>query len=193
MSLYDGWCRNHQRHHPPKNSTGSFSYRSVDCPLVRPAVLPIMSIGDSGIGINSRLGGHCRGAGHYLRKEHRRYCSILWTPEFRTSKLCSICFELVHLAKARRRIGDKWKTMRINGAMVCSNPECRGHKCGHTIRGRDTQATVNICLVGLSRHDPKNQRCHCSHLSLSHAPPRLIRPARTDSARSVFFDEIFPL
>jgi hypothetical protein len=109
-----------------------------------------MNIGDAGMGVNSRIGGHCRGAGHYIRKEHRRYCSVLWTPEFRTSKLSSICLKQVHLARARRRIGGDLKTVRVNGATACSNPECRGHECGYTIRGRDTQAAANMCLVGIS-------------------------------------------
>jgi hypothetical protein len=163
VSTYDGWCTIHHRHHLPKNGTGSFSFLTVGCPLVQPNVATIMSIGDAGMSVGSRFGGHYKAAGHYLRKEHRRYSSILWAPEFRTSKLCVLCFKQVSLVKTRREIGGKWRTVRVNGATVCSNPECRGHECGYTIRGRDTQAAANICLVGMS-------------IALSDTPKSVLQP-----------------
>jgi hypothetical protein len=72
------------------------------------------------------------------------------TNEHRSSKTCVFCYKQVNLARSRRRIGDKIKTIRVHGALECVNPECSSFKAGYTIKPRDSQAALCIAIAGAS-------------------------------------------
>ncbi|KAF9987146.1 hypothetical protein BGZ65_004884 [Modicella reniformis] len=56
----------------------------------------------------------------------------------------------VALARSRRLVDDQVKTVRVNGALECSNSFCPAFRVGYTLRPRDAQAAVNIGIAGLS-------------------------------------------
>ncbi len=62
------------------------------------------------------------------------------TDEFRSSKTCAYCYIQVRLAKARRIDKEKKpiRTVNLNGAVECINPNCASFQCGYTVKPRDS-------------------------------------------------------
>ncbi|KAF9987009.1 hypothetical protein BGZ65_005423, partial [Modicella reniformis] len=58
--------------------------------------------------------------------------------------------ELKELARSRRLVDDQVKTVKVNGALECSNSFCPAFRVGYTVRPRDGQAAVNIGIAGFS-------------------------------------------
>ncbi|CAO3565152.1 unnamed protein product [Mortierella alpina] len=131
-------------------------------PIPRPSghIMPILFIGDAGTGVGSRIKGHARRAGGKMRSRHRRYCPVAITDEFRTSKTCAYCQTQVRLARSRRVDKTKRliKTVNVNGAIECYNPDCVSVVCGYVTKPRDPHAAVNIALAGASPHLDSSQR-----------------------------------
>ena len=115
-----------------------------------PAVLPIMLIGDAGTCVGSRLKGHSRRGGGRMRAQHRQYCPVAIVDEYRTSRVCFYCFQEMQLVRSRRVKGQAIRTVRVHGAVECTNPDCVAVKGRYTIRPRDTHASAVIGLSGLA-------------------------------------------
>ncbi|KAK3825497.1 MAG: hypothetical protein J3Q66DRAFT_278143 [Benniella sp.] len=109
-----------------------------------------MITGLAGTGVGSRIGGHTRRGGKKLRHEHQQHCVVALTDEFRTSKVCVYCFHQVQQARSRRLINGEIKTVRVHGALECTNPACPSFQEGYTIKPRDPHAAVAIALAGIS-------------------------------------------
>lgn len=149
VSLVDGWCNKCHCHHIPTSSTKTFSY-STECPKARQFVLPVMLIGTAGTGVGSRIGGHARRGGGMLRKQHIQYSTIGMTNEYRSSQTCIFCFQQIQLARSRRLVGGKVKSVKVRGAVECVNPSCVSFKCSYTIKSRDPHSAVCIAVAGAS-------------------------------------------
>ncbi|CAO3572960.1 unnamed protein product [Mortierella alpina] len=126
-------------------------------PLIpRPSgyIMPVLFIGDAGTGVGSRIKGHARRGGGKMRSAHRRYCPVAITDELRTSKTCAYCQTQVRLARSKRVDKEKKliKTVNVNGAIECYNPDCVSVVCGYVIKLHDPHAAVNIALAGASPH-----------------------------------------
>ena len=109
-----------------------------------------MLIGSAGTGVGSRIGGHARRGGGKMREQHRRYCTVGMTDEYRSSKTCIWCFQQVRLPRSRRLINGKIKTVKVHGAVECVNPSCISVQCGYTIKSRDPHACKKLRLNLLS-------------------------------------------
>ncbi|GJJ75259.1 hypothetical protein EMPS_07617 [Entomortierella parvispora] len=129
------------------------------CPKSRPVVIPLMLHGDAGLGVGSRLKGHSKMGGNKVPERHMRYTPVAKTPEHKSSQTCPFCFQLVRLARARRKKDGEMRLVRVHGAIECTNPDCESYKVGYTQRGRDTNAAVNIALAGyvLVTSDPEDR------------------------------------
>ncbi|KAF9942579.1 hypothetical protein BGZ70_006116, partial [Mortierella alpina] len=110
----DGWCMRCSRHHLPVVENNMMRARQA-CPRHDPQVLPVMIIGDKGTGVGSRIGGHARRGGSKMRRNHRRYCTVVIHDEFRTSKTCTYCHGAVVLARSRRIKNGQVVFRTING------------------------------------------------------------------------------
>ncbi|KAF9570598.1 hypothetical protein EC968_001673 [Mortierella alpina] len=123
---------------------------STDLPGTPPAVLPIMLIGDAGTCVGSRLKGHSRRGGSKMRAQHRQYCPVAIVDEYRTSRVCFYCFQEMQMARSRRVKGQAIRTVRVHGALECTNHECVAVKGRYCIRPRDTHASAVIGLSGVA-------------------------------------------
>ncbi|CEG74498.1 hypothetical protein RMATCC62417_09702 [Rhizopus microsporus] len=56
-------------------------------------VMPIMFVGDCGLGIDSRIKGYMRYGGHWKPLKHSLYTSVCITNEHNTSQTCIYCFQ----------------------------------------------------------------------------------------------------
>ncbi|CAO3565989.1 unnamed protein product [Mortierella alpina] len=115
-----------------------------------PAVLPIMMIGDAGTCVGSRLKGHSRRGGSKMRAQHRQYCPVVMVDEYRTSRICYYCLQETQLVRSRRVKGQAIRTVRVHGAVECTNHDCIAVKGRYTIRPRDAHASAVIGLSGLA-------------------------------------------
>ncbi|GJJ70397.1 hypothetical protein EMPS_02746 [Entomortierella parvispora] len=86
------------------------------CPKSRPVVIPLMLHGDAGMGVGSRLKGHSKMGGNKVPERHMRYTPVAKTPEHKSSQTCPFCFQLVRLARARRK--------KDGGDEIGSCPRC---------------------------------------------------------------------
>ena len=121
------------------------------CPLEKPDIIPIILHGAAGMGDGSRLKGKAKMGGNIIPERHMRCATVAKTNEHMTSQVCPYCFELVHLARARRKTSNgNTRIMRVHGAVACGNPDCISFKCGYSHRARDSNAALNIALAGHS-------------------------------------------
>lgn len=158
----DGWCHHCNSHHIPSRPDAKGFRYDVNCPKLernKPFILPVLMIGNAGTGVGSRIKGHSRRGGGKMRAEHRRYCTVGMTDEYRSSKTCVYCSHQVRQARARRvdRINKTIKTVTVNGTVECVNPNCISFTCGYTIKSRDPHAAVGIAIAGASPHFEPNR------------------------------------
>ncbi|KAG0041716.1 hypothetical protein BGZ83_001405, partial [Gryganskiella cystojenkinii] len=146
-----GHCDECHRRHDVQWSKDGFQFPST-CPNNTPRYLPVLFLGDQGMCINSRLKG-IRMTGNTVPAEHAHYIPVCNTSEHRTSKVCIFCGWLTRQARGYKHVKDsEGKLMRrlvwINGAIECVNKNCIAVRAGYTIRGRDTNAAINILVNG---------------------------------------------
>ncbi|KAF9943724.1 hypothetical protein BGZ70_005507, partial [Mortierella alpina] len=79
------------------------------------------------------------------------------TDEYRSSKNCVYCHFPIRLARSRRLVEGKIKTVYVNGAVECINPDCESVTCGYTTKSRDPHAAVGIAIAGSSPHFDANR------------------------------------
>ncbi|KAF9306604.1 hypothetical protein BGZ74_004967 [Mortierella antarctica] len=150
VSAQDGWCSQCSQHHLQHlNEKLQYVYDPV-CPSNLKKVVPVLLIGNAGTGVGSFIGGIERRGGKKLRHHHMRSAVVCITSEFRTSKTCSLCLWRVTLAKSRRIVDGKLKTVRVNGAVQCHNAACPSVQKGFCIKSRDGNAALNIGLAASS-------------------------------------------
>ena len=163
-----GHCRTCRRHHPPTQCTRRTGRASTtnrlayapDCPRTRPSTVTVLAYGTAGSGAGSRIHGHVRWGGKWLREQLlRQDVVVVVTDEFCTSKTCTSCFQRLQLQKSRRLVGGQIKTRAVNGAVVCPNPLCPAVRAGYATRPRDSNAALGILLAMASvalpdRKDP---------------------------------------
>lgn len=150
VSAVDGWCTQCSVHHIPNEPEAKTFQHASQCPKTLPEQRPVLLIGEAGTGVGSRIGGHQRRGGGKMREQHRRYCTVGMTNEFRTSKTCIYCFCQVRQARARRLVNGKVKSVRIHDAIECINPECPSVMQGYTVKPRDAHAAAAIAIAGAS-------------------------------------------
>jgi hypothetical protein len=150
VSPIDGWCNGCQRHHVARSPESRKYAHPAECPKARQFLLPVLLIGSAGTGVGSRIGGHARRGGGKMREQHRRYCTVGMTNEYRSSKTCVFCFQPVQLARSRRLVSGKVKVVKVHGAVECVNPACPSFKCGYTTKPRDPHAALCIAIAGAS-------------------------------------------
>ncbi|KAF9540335.1 hypothetical protein EC957_004375 [Mortierella hygrophila] len=107
-----------------------------------PRITPVLFVGTGGLCIGSRMGGNLKLGGGRITNQHRQACPVLMTNEMRTSQVCIYCYHELRLARARRLINGRIKTIRVHGAVECVINDCESVRCGHTIRGWGDSATV---------------------------------------------------
>ena len=100
VSAVDGWCTQCNRHHIPNEPESRMFKHVTQCPKSQPELRPVLLIGEAGTGVGSRIGGYQRRGGGKMREQHRRYCTIGMTNEYRTSKTCIYCSCQVRQARA---------------------------------------------------------------------------------------------
>lgn len=150
VSAADGWCTLCNRHHIPNEPEFKTFRHVAQCPKSQPQVRPVLLIGEAGTGVGSRIGGYQRRGGGKMREQHRRYCTVGMTNEFRTSKTCIYCYCQVRQARARRLVNGKVKFVNLHDAVECINPECPSVKQGYTVKPRDAHAAAAIAIAGAS-------------------------------------------
>ena len=114
-------------------------------------LIPVFLYGAAGTGVGSRIGGHARRGGKKVRQEHMQHAVVALTNEWRTSQTCATCFSQLGLARGRRIIRGKVKSLRLHGAVHCTNRGCPLVRRGWTIQPRDTNAALCIGISGTSR------------------------------------------
>ncbi|KAK3822905.1 MAG: hypothetical protein J3Q66DRAFT_424384, partial [Benniella sp.] len=150
VSPVDGWCTQCNCHHIP-NEPESKTFKHMDqCFHSRPELRPVHLIGEAGTGVGSPIGGYQRRGGGKMREQHRQYCTVGMTNEYRTSKTCIYCFCPIRQAHARRMINGKVKVVRLHDAVECINPDCPSVGEGFAIKPRDAHAAVAIAIAGAS-------------------------------------------
>ncbi|KAF9106577.1 hypothetical protein BGX27_009105, partial [Mortierella sp. AM989] len=142
----DGFCKDCQVHHIPEDGNCG----PAQCPKTTADVLPVMFVGDAGTGVGSRIQGHARRGGKKLRVEHQKHCPVVLTDEYNSSKTCIYCFEQLSKASSRRIVNSHIRTVSVNGALECVNPDCVSFLVGYTIKSRDAHSAVAIALAGAS-------------------------------------------
>ncbi|KAG9319417.1 hypothetical protein KVV02_002477 [Mortierella alpina] len=143
VSPMDGWCHHCNRHHIPSRPDAKRFRYDVNCPKFnrnKPFIFPVLMIGNAGTGVGSRIKSHSRRGGGKMRAEHRRYCTVGMTDEYRSPKTCVYCSHQVRQARARRvdRINKTIKTVNVNGTVECVNPNCISLSAGT----RSSQGTL---------------------------------------------------
>ncbi|KAI8358047.1 hypothetical protein B0O80DRAFT_273323 [Mortierella sp. GBAus27b] len=105
------------------------------CPKASTNVIPVIFHGNAGTGVGFRIKGHNRYGGSKQRTENGRYCPVIVTDEFCTSRLRSFCFTQVELAPGKPTAdGRKHRTHR---AVLCINPDCISVQARYSIKPRD--------------------------------------------------------
>ncbi|KAK3808800.1 MAG: hypothetical protein J3Q66DRAFT_417376 [Benniella sp.] len=144
-----GYCQPCRQHHPPK-MCNHLTYPD-QCPTDKPDHITVFAYGAAESGIGSRISGHLRWGGNWMRQELlRQGLVVALTDEYCTSKTCVYCFERLKLQKSRRLVGTEIKTKTVHGSVVCVNPECPAVQAGYAARLRDTNAAVGILLSAAS-------------------------------------------
>ncbi|KAG9319066.1 hypothetical protein KVV02_000726 [Mortierella alpina] len=82
---------------------------------------------------------------------HRQYCPVAIVDEFRTSRVCFYCFQEMQLVRSKRVKGQVIRTVRVHGAVECTNHDCVAVKGWYTIRPQDTHV---LAVIGLSSTIP---------------------------------------
>ena len=107
--------------------------------------------GAAGLGVGSRIAGHSRVGGGWMRKMHyQQGRTVAWTPEPGTSKTCHGCAGRLVPARGKKVVDGKLTWCKVNGALECVNPSCVTYACGYTVRSRDPQSGEyrrHVCLV----------------------------------------------
>ncbi|KAF9571998.1 hypothetical protein EC968_010475 [Mortierella alpina] len=89
-----------------------------------PSPIPVFLIGAAGTGVGSRIKGHERRGGGKMREQHRQSAVVAITNEYRTSQTCYACFRQLRLARSRRFLNGKVKSISVHGAVECLNRNC---------------------------------------------------------------------
>lgn len=113
--------------------------------------IPIMFIGDQGLGTNARIKGHVKGVATKIRKEHHLHTVVVMTSEYRTSQTCGWCLGPVVRPRATILKDGKKKKRSVHGASLCMNTKCPLYRAGRAVQGRDYMAAICIALNGISR------------------------------------------
>ncbi|KAI8085009.1 uncharacterized protein BX664DRAFT_177013 [Halteromyces radiatus] len=100
--------------------------------------------GDAGRGTNSLIKGHLRGGRTRFLKEISQRSYVAITPEFRISKLCCFCQELIH----PKNVKKNGKLSSNLDTVICQNPSCPARKKGYHAISWDVNASVNMIMVG---------------------------------------------
>lgn len=145
----NGYCKPCRQHHPP-TMCNTLSYPD-QCPKSKPDNITVFAYGSAGSGVGSRIGGHLRWGGNWMRQELLRLGLVVaLTDEYCTSRICVYCFQRLQLQKSRRLVGTAVKTRTVHGSVVCVNPQCPAVMEGYATRPRDTNAAVGILLSAAS-------------------------------------------
>ncbi|KAL1926016.1 hypothetical protein VTP01DRAFT_7109 [Rhizomucor pusillus] len=113
--------------------------------------IPIMFIGDQGLGTNARINGHVKGVATKIRKEHHLHTVVVMTSEYRTSQTCGWCLGPVVRPRATILKDGKEKKRSFQGAFLCMNSKCPLYSAGRAVQSRDYMAAICIALNGISR------------------------------------------
>ena len=85
-----------------------------------------------------------------MREQHRRYCPVGMTDEYRPSKTCLFCLQQqVRPARSRRIKDGRITVVNVHGALEGVNPDYLSFKCGYTVKPWDEHAAVAIALAGI--------------------------------------------
>lgn len=185
----DGWCSSCKVHHPlasrgPKGERAQFTY-STSCPRAGLNVACVTAYGAAGSCIGSRLGGHLKWGGKWIRRELLLMnILVAVTDEYCTSQFCPFCFSRIQLSRSRRLVGTTIRTKTIHGSVECRNPACIAFQCGYGTRPRDTNAAINILISAMSIMDsggPWPIAPFCRYIRPSNVPTTTAsRPALED-------------
>jgi len=157
---HNGFCTLCQTHHRPALVTEMITDQSGQkkercrlrhlqhCPKTAPIVIPLFLHGAAGMGIGSRLKGNAKMGGSKIPERHMQHGIVAKTNENMSSRTCPFCFRLVRLARGRRIRKGEAKLVRVHGAIECINPDCISARCGYGHRPRDSNAALNIALIG---------------------------------------------
>jgi hypothetical protein len=129
--------RNHCRHPGASQDNGKLK------PL-------IMFIGDRGFGIGSRIKGHLRYGGKWKQLIHGLNTTVCITNEEFTSQTCVYCFSKLSKPVHTMKKDGKTTQKTINGAFLCTNPNCISLKNARATQTRDSVSAMAIALKGLS-------------------------------------------
>ncbi|KAG0183760.1 hypothetical protein DFQ28_001038 [Apophysomyces sp. BC1034] len=111
-------------------------------------VIPVMAIGTQGTCVGSRIKGHLRYGGKWLRERHHRYTPVCMTDGFRSSQACIFCFRKVIRPQGR----NFHQTAKVNGSSECVNPDCISYKTGRTTQNRNVEAALANRFGGNQQH-----------------------------------------
>ncbi|KAF9965257.1 hypothetical protein BGZ70_005155 [Mortierella alpina] len=123
VDLCTGYCRGCRQYHPPRHKAPSALAYPQTCPRARPDMVTVVAYGAAGTGVGSRIGGHLRCGGRWIREQLlRQGVLVLFTDEYYTSKACVFCSQRLEQSKARRLVGVELKLKPIHGSVRCINP-----------------------------------------------------------------------
>lgn len=115
-------CRSRIRHEQSTNA--GFS----------PRYTPIRRfIGEAGNCVGSRLRGHPKRGGKWLRERHRRYATVIMTDEYRSSQTYPFCYGPISHPKVR------------------NDRVCPLYNEGACLQNRNAMIATRICLTGASK------------------------------------------
>lgn len=86
---------------------------------------------------------------------------VRWSPKLQSSYMLHRIFlkaishekKVIISCRLLRKAEDKgkFKAVRVNGTVECTDPDCISYKAGYCIRGRDANAALNIVIAGYSQ------------------------------------------
>jgi hypothetical protein len=104
--------------------------------------IPVILIGNAGTGVGSRIKGHNRRGGKWLREIHRRHTPVCIVNEHKSSQTCCFCFmPIIH---------------PTNGSSLCVNTSCISYLYGLACRSQDLLSAMIIAISGI--HQIKNNK-----------------------------------
>lgn len=148
---HTGFCRKCHHYHAPRHGSRSALAYPMTCSAQKLDVRTVVAYGAAGSGIGSRIGGHLRWGGAWIREQLlRQGVLILLTDEYNTSKTCVFCSQRLEQSRSRRLIGVELRLKPVHGSVRCHNPLCPAVKAGYATRGRDGNAGIGILLSAAS-------------------------------------------
>ncbi|KAL1929966.1 hypothetical protein VTP01DRAFT_1120 [Rhizomucor pusillus] len=107
--------------------------------------IPIMFIGDQGLGTNTRLNGHVKGVATKIRKEHHLHTVVAMTSEYRTSQTCDWCLGPVVGPKATILKDGKKKKRYVSFSKTHSAEMSGNDAQEDSVEGTDIQSSLDEC------------------------------------------------